>query len=670
MPSTHTRKNPASRSRNPATSGGTRGVTAVAVRPTSFFRDAAAFDELGAKVLSSVVRQRTPDDPIRIWVPGCSTGEEAYSIAIVLAEQLAAAPSVRRVQIFATDVDADALRIARAGSYPGSIARDVSPRRLDRFFTHTDRRYTVSRAIRESVVFGVHDLLSDAPLLKIDLVSCRNVLAGFAPQMRDKLVALLHFALNPGGYLFLGRVEDPGALKELFAPVAKRWRIYQRLGPVAASAARKRQRGRDKGVRWLDLLAHHAADVLERRRAEAMLTRSQQELQTRVADRTRWLSLMHDVARAINEAPTWDGALHQVLSRLCETEDWQIGYVYLPEPGAPDVIAPVVSCGSGERFRPFHVASEQQRYARGQSLPGRVYAENTPFWSDDPESLLTAVPKRAHAAREAGLKAGVALPIVTQGEVLAVMELFSDHVHPPNPLLATLMHDVGDQIGRVIERERATARMADLVWREQQDLLHTLHDSLGQTLTGLGMLSAGLRRRLADCDPASAETAAEIARQAQHALDEVRLLARGLFPVEVEADSLMAALRDLASATEVLHTIRVSVEGSAPRGLRDGNVATHLYRITQEAVTNSVKHGHASTITIQVASAAGLLRLRIADDGSGIRGPHTGNGTGLRIMRHRAASIGASLTIEPGAAGGTVVTCTVRTPPPTPRAQA
>jgi signal transduction histidine kinase len=379
---------------------------------------------------------------------------------------------------------------------------------------------------------------------------------------------------------------------------------------------------------------------------------------------------MHDVARAINEAATWDDALHQVLRRLCQAELWQVGYVYLPEHGNSDAIVPAISCFGEERFRPFHAASEHQRYARGESLPGRVYAESTPFWADDATALIAVIPKRGAAATQVGLRAGMAFPVMVGRDVIAVVELFSDQAHPPSEQVANLLHGVGDQIARVLERERATARMADLVWREQQDLLHTLHDSLGQTLTGVGMLSVGLRQRLVASDSEAAATAAEIARQTQQALDEVRLLARSLFPVEVEAASLLVALRDLASATEALHKIHVRVEGDSSKELRDGKVATQLYRIAQEAITNSVKHAQANTITVRLETGSGLIRLRVADDGIGI--PHTepGDGTGLRIMSHRAASIGASLAIEPGSTGGTVVTCTLRKPPASARWQA
>lgn len=374
------------------------------------------------------------------------------------------------------------------------------------------------------------------------------------------------------------------------------------------------------------------------------------------------LRLSVDIARTINDATTWDDAMHRVLRRLCQSQRWQTGYVYLPQPGRPERLAPAVSCYADERFRPFHDFSMQQTYARGEHLPGRVYAENTPLWAENREALLTALPMRAAAATTAGLCAAVAVPVAIRGEVVAVLELFSDQVHPADDEMRALMQTVSDQIGRILEREQATARMADVVWREQQELLHTLHDSLGQTLTGLGMLSTGLRQRL-PADSEAGETAVEIARQTQHALDQVRQLAKKLFPVEVEAESLMAALRDLASATESLHKIDVRVQGESPEALHDGKIATELYRIAQEAVTNSVKHGRAKTITIGLEGLRELTQLTIADDGIGIPHPIPGYGAGLQIMRYRATSIGASLSVERGRTGGTIVTCTIRQPP-------
>jgi two-component system, chemotaxis family, CheB/CheR fusion protein len=401
------------------------------------------------------------------------------------------------------------------------------------------------------------------------------------------------------------------------------------------------------------------------RAAQDELRRLNQSLEQRVADRTKWLALMHAVTLGINDAPSWDDALHVVLQRICDSEHWQIGFVYLPDRDTPDAISPAISCFGDERFRPFHGLSEHQRYRPGESLPGRVYAEGVPVWVNEPEQLFTLLPIRGAAAKRVGMKSAVALPIRFEHNVVAVLELFSNETHEPSDLLENLMVDVGTQIGRVVERERATAQMADWVWREQQALAHTLHDSLGQTLAGLGMLSSGLRQQLAGSNQTAADTARLVAEQAQLAIDQVRQMSRGLFPVDIDPQGLPAALRALASTTEALHKIHVHVEGETPRSIRDSRVATQLYRIAQEAVTNAVKHARARTITIQIHAGSNLTKLRVTDDGAGM--PEVklkSNGLGLRIMRYRATSIGALLSIEPNEGGGTIVTCTLRETPP------
>lgn len=446
-------------------------------------------------------------------------------------------------------------------------------------------------------------------------------------------------------------------------------RSNQVLG-VFSTHYRTSHRFDEAELRWLDLLARHASDTLERGRVEESLRRSRQDLEGRVAERTEWLTLLNEMSASINDAPTWDAALQRVLERICAMGEWQIGYVYLPDLEAPNVIAPAITCISDERFRPFHEVSERQRYARGESLPGRVYAHGVSESAAESDELLRAIPIRAAAASRVGLQAGMAQAITSGQEVIAVLELFSDRAHPRNDWFDNLLPAVTDQIRRILERERATARMADLVWREQQDLLHTLHDALGQTLTGLGMLSAGLRQQLTAVPGDAADTAAEIARQAQHALEEVRQLSRSLFPLEVEAASLTSALRELAFATQSLHKLQVRVEGQVPEIFSDGAAATQLYRIAQEAVTNAVKHAQARSITIHIGGQASTLRLRIADDGAGIGKADAGSGIGLQIMRYRAHAIGGVLMVEPGSQGGTVVTCTLRTVPVHKRARA
>ncbi len=203
---------------------------------TRFFRDPDAFRILETEVIASLIHAKDSDAPLRVWVPGCATGEEPYTIAMLLLEHQAEVQDPRRLQIFATDIDEHALDIARRGVYPADISADVTPERLARFFTKVDDSvWQVSKQVRESVTFAVQNLIADAPFSKMDLISCRNVLIYLEPDVQKKVVALLHFALKEGGFLFLGPSETVGRQTDLFEPVSKKWRIYRRIGPTRSN---------------------------------------------------------------------------------------------------------------------------------------------------------------------------------------------------------------------------------------------------------------------------------------------------------------------------------------------------------------------------------------------------------------------------------------------------
>lgn len=199
---------------------------------TSFFRDPEAWQVLATQVIGPLVRGKEPDAPIRVWCPGCATGEEPYSLGILLLEQLATAQKSCPIQIFATDVDDDSLDVARQAVYPESIATDVSPERLARFFTRvSESSYQVSKQLRETVIFARQNLISDTPFSKLDLVVCRNLLIYLEPEVQTKVLGLLHFALNEAGWLFLGSSETIGRNADLFEAISSKWRIYRRIGP-------------------------------------------------------------------------------------------------------------------------------------------------------------------------------------------------------------------------------------------------------------------------------------------------------------------------------------------------------------------------------------------------------------------------------------------------------
>lgn len=196
---------------------------------TAFFRDPEAFEALSRDVLVKLLTNRRGDDAIRVWVPGCATGQEAYTIAILLRELLDAVEPVPEVQVFATDLDEHALVVARQGVYPLKIADEVAPERLRRFFVKKGQNYHVAKELRDMVLFSVHNLINDPPFSKLDLISCRNLLIYLGSHLQKKLIPLFHYALKPGGYLFLGPSENLNSHRELFRPIDAKARISQRL---------------------------------------------------------------------------------------------------------------------------------------------------------------------------------------------------------------------------------------------------------------------------------------------------------------------------------------------------------------------------------------------------------------------------------------------------------
>ena len=201
---------------------------------TNFFRDAEAFEVLEKQVIPKLFDNKPAGNTIRVWSTGCSTGEEAYSIAILLQERLELLGQGYKVQVFGTDIDSRAIATARAGIYPASVAADISPERLARFFTSEPdgSAYRVRKNIRDMLVFSEHDLVKDPPFSKLDLVSCRNLLIYMRTDLQKKLIALFHYALMPGGMLFLGTSESVGEFGDLFAVLDRKSKAYQRKESV------------------------------------------------------------------------------------------------------------------------------------------------------------------------------------------------------------------------------------------------------------------------------------------------------------------------------------------------------------------------------------------------------------------------------------------------------
>ena len=210
----------------------------ILIGVTSFFRDPDAFAAIQSTVVPTLLTARPPDDPLRIWVLGCSTGEEAYSLAITLTETAEATGSPSpAVQVFATDLSAPAVEKARAGVYPKAIAQDISAERLRRFFVEVDGHYRVTKSIRDRCVFARHNVLVDPPFSRVDLISCRNLLIYLEPPLQQRVVAILHYALKPRGVLWLGSSETIGTYRDLFGVADATHKIFTKRPGARPHAA-------------------------------------------------------------------------------------------------------------------------------------------------------------------------------------------------------------------------------------------------------------------------------------------------------------------------------------------------------------------------------------------------------------------------------------------------
>lgn len=198
------------------------------INVTSFFRDPEAFEALREEILPRLFDKKPDNHVFRVWVSGCATGEEAYSIAMVFREYMNTIKRDLKVQIYATDIDEEAIVAARAGLYPDGVAADVPPEALRKFFLKEDAGYRVKKDIREMIIFAVQNVIKDPPFTKLDLLSCRNLLIYLEPELQERLIPVFHYALLPGGVLFLSSSENIGNFSDIFKPINRKWKFFER----------------------------------------------------------------------------------------------------------------------------------------------------------------------------------------------------------------------------------------------------------------------------------------------------------------------------------------------------------------------------------------------------------------------------------------------------------
>ena len=404
-------------------------------------------------------------------------------------------------------------------------------------------------------------------------------------------------------------------------------------------------------------------DVTQRKQAAEQLRKLNESLEDQVTQQTAMLKLLQDITRAANEAKTVDEAMQSAMRRIAQYNGWQVGHLWLMAPDNGQLISSGMwyvsdrAAYAVDQLDAFMQICEQIKFSLGEDLVGAVFESGEPVWIDDIDQFPNW---QRGAADEVGLHAAIAFPVTVNGNVVAVVEFFSDHPARREEAFMEVMPDVGIQLGHVIERKRLEKEIADAAEREQSRIGSDMHDGIGQELTGLRFLAQTHADALASGESPEADLAQRIAAGLETVQQQLRAVIRDLVPVELDQEGLVSALRSLAERTTETHRIDCRLVCEQPVAVHDNVLARHVFRIVQEAVNNAVKHADAELIAVRLDEHGNYLRLQIVDDGMGIP-PRTErtSGLGLRSMAFRANLIGARLRIEPGQMGGTVVSCVV-----------
>ncbi len=378
-------------------------------------------------------------------------------------------------------------------------------------------------------------------------------------------------------------------------------------------------------------------------------------------EQTEYIRLLQRIAVAANEASIVEEAMQVCLDEVCALTEWPVGHAYLlaDDSSGELVTTKLWHLDHPKQFEVFRRVTEDTRFKPGIGLPGRVLLSGKSAWivdvNNDPNF------PRARVAEDIGIRAGFGFPVLVRKDVVAVLEFFSPEAVDPDQRLLDVMAHVGTQLGRVIERKRLEKEILEASEREQRRIGQDLHDGLSQHLTGVAFLSKGLAHKLDTKSKTEAAEASKIAHLVNQAIVQTRDLARGLYPVNLEATGLVAVLHELADQVATIFKISCRFQWDDSILVRDNSKATHLYYIAREAVNNAIKHGKAQAVVIGLARVKERVTLTVKDDGIGLPEKlERTKGMGLHTMNYRARVIGASLAVHRDPAGGTMVACSFK----------
>jgi signal transduction histidine kinase len=361
--------------------------------------------------------------------------------------------------------------------------------------------------------------------------------------------------------------------------------------------------------------------------------------------------------RALAESSTLAEASPKIFHAICENLGCDWGELWRLDPVAQVMRCTQVWHPYDGRLPRMERATHRAVRARGEGIAGMVWARNRTIWIADLSQEHRFSELRVAASR--GLRSAYAFPIRLKQEVLGVIAVFSRDAMPLDKHLLHLLKDICSQIGQVLGRRRAERELLEVAEREQQRIGQDLHDGLCQQLAGTAYIASHLEDKLAKKGHEEAVTAARIVELSQASAVQARQIARGLNPVQLGTNGLMAALKDLTSAVSLMLSVTCQFKCDHRVLVPDHDAAVHLYRITQEAIHNSITHGKATRIGVSLRRTHDGIALSVFDNGSGFTGVSADNwGMGLENMNYRAHTMGAELELHSrGGRGGTIMLC-------------
>ena len=675
---------------------------------TEFFRDAQAWKALDTSVLRPLIGAKKAGEPIRAWVAGAGTGEEAYTLAILILARLKKLRKRCPVQIFGTDANEESLNYARAGRYPLGIRNQVPAELLTHYFQEIkdDQHYEVIPQVRESVIFGAHDLLVDPPFSRLDLVTCRNLLIYIEPPTQERILLLCHFALLPNGYLFLGGAETVGVHENLFKSISQKWHIYQRAGITPRAriswqagaitsrgpASSRESQGPETGRATpranlarnalVERFTPAAALVdgpsrLPRGKLQRELRAAQQDLQSAVGQlktSNEELRASHEETMSINEelqsmneelesSKEELQSVNEELNTVNTQLQTKVGELEIANADLRNLLASneVATLCLDRAFRiKWFTPAAHRLFNLLPSDIGRPIADLSLGAIDSTliAQAKTVLQTQAAQSQELDYKGAYLRRIVPYradgNQIAGVVITFTDITEAKRAAqeqieakAAANEHLERRVFERTEELGRLSRELALAEVRERQSIARDLHDGLGQELNAATIKLDALR---------SSEMAApvhpalnEVARLLEGVVREMRSLTAQLNPPVLEQLGFLPAIEWLSEEMQKIYHLEVTLDDDAKLKHLDSITASILFRAVRELLINVSRHAKVKSAHIVLRCANDQLTVIVTDQGSGIPASQSSGsvgGLGLATIKERINYIGGSFQLK------------------------